>query len=137
MTIADLPSVNATLNGISTILLILGYIHIRRGNRDIHKRFMIAALISSAAFLTTYLIYHYYAGSVPYPKQDWTRPVYFAILIPHVILAALMTPFIIAGVFFAIGKNFERHRRLMRWVWPVWVFVSITGVIVYLMLYQL
>ena len=137
MSIADLPSVNATLNGISTILLILGYVHIRRGNRETHMRFMIAALISSAAFLTTYLIYHYYAGSVPYPKQDWTRPLYFAVLIPHVILAALMGPFIITGVVLAIRKSFDRHRLLMRWVWPVWVFVSITGVVVYLMLYQL
>ena len=137
MTIADLPSVNATLNGISTVLLICGYAYIRRGRRDIHMRFMIAALISSAAFLTTYLIYHYYAGSVPYSRQDWTRPVYFTILIPHVILAALMTPFIIAGVVLAARKSFEKHRRLMRWVWPVWLFVSVTGVIVYMMLYQL
>jgi uncharacterized membrane protein YozB (DUF420 family) len=137
MTVADLPSVNATLNGISTVLLVLGYVYIRKGRRDIHMRYMIAALVSSAAFLTTYLIYHYYVGSVPYPKFDWTRPIYFAILIPHVILAGLMTPFIITGVIFAIRRRFEKHRRLMRWVWPVWVFVSITGVIVYLMLYKL
>lgn len=137
MTVADLPSVNATLNGVSTVLLIFGYVYIRKGRRDVHMRFMIGALVSSAAFLTTYLIYHYHAGSVPYPKFDWTRPLYFSILIPHVILAGLMTPFILTGVIFAARRRFDRHRRLMRWVWPVWLFVSITGVIVYLMLYKL
>ena len=87
------------------------------------------------AFLTCYLIYHYHVGSVPYLKQDWTRPVYFTILIPHVILAVLMTPFIGIGVYYAIRKNFQKHKRVMRWVWPVWMFVSVSGVVVYLMLY--
>jgi len=96
---------------------------------------MSMALLCSAIFLTCYLFYHYHVGSVPYTKHDWTRPLYFTILIPHVILAALMTPFIGIGVYYAIKKNFKKHKRLMRWVWPVWMYVSVTGVIVYLMLY--
>jgi uncharacterized membrane protein YozB (DUF420 family) len=137
MNITDLSTVNAVLNSISTVLLILGYRHIKRGEQDKHKRFMIAALITSAIFLTSYLIYHYHVGSVPYPHHDWTRPVYFAILIPHIILAAVMTPFILIAVLFAIREQFDRHRKLVRWVWPVWIYVSISGVIIYLMLYHL
>ena len=95
MTVSDLPALNATLNGISAILLLFGYIYIRRGRKEIHRRFMLAALVSSLLFLTSYLIYHFNVGSVPYPHYDWTRPLYFAILIPHVILAALMVPFVI------------------------------------------
>ena len=137
MNASDLPTLNAVLNLISTVLLAFGYYHIRRGNRTVHKRFMLAALVSSALFLTCYLVYHYQVGSVPYPYHDWTRALYFTVLIPHVILATLMTPFIIAIVWFAFRETFARHRRLARFVWPVWMFVSVTGVIVYLMLYVL
>ncbi|MGB5107121.1 MAG: DUF420 domain-containing protein [Candidatus Zixiibacteriota bacterium] len=132
-----LPSINASLNAISAILLTFGYVNIRRGRRDTHRKFMIAALISSGLFLTFYLIYHYGVGSVPYPHHDWTRPVYFAILIPHVILAVLMTPFIVIAVLHALKGRFEKHRRIVRWLWPVWMFVSVSGIVVYLMLYQL
>lgn len=132
-----LPSINAALNAISAILLTFGYVNIKRGHRDTHKKFMIAALISSALFLTTYLIYHNAVGSVPYPHHDWTRPLYFAILIPHVILAALMTPFIVIAVAHALNGRFEKHRRIVRWLWPVWMFVSVSGIVVYVMLYQL
>jgi len=135
VTPSDLPGLNAALNLMSAVLLAFGYYFIRRGKRNVHKRFMLAALISSAMFLTSYLFYHYQVGSVPYPYHDWTRPVYFAILIPHVILAALMVPFILWMVYQAVRGNFERHRRVARWVWPVWMFVSVTGVLVYLMLY--
>jgi uncharacterized membrane protein YozB (DUF420 family) len=96
---------------------------------------MLSALVSSALFLASYLIYHAQVGSVPYPHHDWSRPIYFAILIPHVILAAVMTPFIIAAVVFALRGQFERHKRIVRWLWPVWIFVSISGVVVYVMLY--
>ena len=137
MAITDLPALNAVLNGIATILLLFGYVNIRKGRQETHKKFMLAALVASAAFLTSYLIYHYAVGSVPYPYHDWTRPVYFAILIPHVILAALMTPFILIIVYRAFKGQFAKHRRLARFVWPVWMFVSVSGVIVYLMLYQL
>ncbi|MBD3299539.1 MAG: DUF420 domain-containing protein [candidate division Zixibacteria bacterium] len=137
MSATDLPTVNALLNATATVLLVWGYVMIRRGHRDTHRNIMISALIVSAAFLTTYLIYHYQVGSVPYPYHDWTRPLYFIILIPHIILAALMVPFIIALVIFAASGRFDRHRRLARWVWPVWIFVSISGVVIYLMLYRL
>ncbi len=135
MTVYDLPAVNATLNAIATLLLIMGYRMIRQGRIETHKRFMLSAVAVSALFLVSYLIYHYYAGSVKYPLLDWTRVVYFAILIPHVILAAVMAPFILILLWHALRENFEKHKRLARWVWPVWIFVSISGVVVYLMLY--
>lgn len=135
MSISDLPTLNAILNFISATLLTLGYINIRRGNRKIHKRFMIAALVTSALFLTSYLIYHFQVGSVGYPFNDWTRPLYFSILVPHVILAATMVPFILMLVYRAFKEDFERHKRLARWIWPIWMFVSISGDIIYGMLY--
>jgi uncharacterized membrane protein YozB (DUF420 family) len=137
MAITDLPALNAVLNGIAAALLLFGYVNIRKGRQATHKKFMLGALVASAAFLTSYLIYHYVVGSVPYPYHDWTRPLYFAILIPHVILAALVTPFILIIVYRALTGQFAKHRRMARFVWPVWMFVSVTGVIVYLMLYQL
>jgi len=137
MTFQDLPTLNAILNSIATVFLTLGYINIRRGKRETHKKFMTAALIASVAFLTSYLIYHYSVPSTPYPHHDWTRPVYFAILVPHIILAALQVPFVVYIVIRAWQGQFEKHRRVARFVWPVWMFVSVTGVIVYLMLYQL
>ncbi len=137
MSTADLPTLNACLNALSLFLLIQGYRRIRRKDLQGHKQYMLAALGSSALFLTSYVIYHSLAGSVPYPRHDWTRPLYFAILVPHVILAAGMVPFILVAVRRAWRGEFQRHRRLARWVWPVWVFVSCSGVAVYLMLYQL
>ncbi len=136
MSITDLPATNAILNGFCTIFLLLGFIYIKRGDIKTHQKCMVTALILSALFLTSYLIYHSQVGSVPYPHRDWTRPIYFAILIPHIILATVNVPFIIALVWRAYKGEFDRHRRLARWVWPSWIFVSITGVIIYLMLYQ-
>jgi len=135
MTIANLADLNAVLNVISTCLLSFGYYHIRRGHQEIHKRFMLAALTSSILFLISYVTYHYSVGSVPYPYYDWTRPIYFTVLIPHVILAVLMTPFIIILVIHALRGRFDRHRKLARFIWPIWMFVSVSGVVVYLMLY--
>jgi len=137
MKINDLSTINAVLNTISTVLLIIGYIQIKNQRRDTHKKLMLSALGVSALFLISYLVYHYYVGSVPYPHHDWTRPVYFVILIPHVILAAVMSPFILITVWFALRQKFNNHRRFARWVFPVWLFVSVSGVLVYLMLYQL
>lgn len=136
MSITDLPATNAILNGFCTIFLLLGFIYIKRGDIKTHQKCMVTALILSALFLTSYLIYHSQVGSVPYPHRDWTRPIYFAILIPHIILATVNVPFIIALVWRAYKGEFNRHRRLARWVWPSWIFVSITGVIIYLMLYK-
>lgn len=137
MSPADLPALNASLNTLCTVLLVLGYRRIRRRDRQGHRRLMVAALVCSALFLTSYLFYHYLVGSVPYPRHDWTRPLYFAILIPHVLLAAAVAPFVGVLVWRAWKEDFSRHRRLARWVWPVWMFVSVSGVAVYLMLYQL
>lgn len=137
MDLSFLSTVNAILNAISALWLLLGYVNIKRGREVTHKRFMLAALATSALFLTSYLVYHYAVGSVPYPHHDWTRPVYFSILIPHVLLAALMTPFIVVAVRHAFKGQFQKHRRIVRWLWPVWMFVSVSGIAVYLMLYHL
>ena len=137
MSISDLPGLNALLNSISSAFLIAGYYFIKRKKELIHKRLMISATVMSALFLISYLIYHYAVGSVPYPYHDWTRPLYFIILIPHIILAAVMAPFIIALLYLALTKRFDRHRRLARLVWPVWIFVSLSGITIYFMLYRL
>jgi len=135
--ITILSTVNAVLNTISAILLISGYVRIKKQQPAVHKKFMLSALAVSALFMISYLIYHHYAGSVPYPYYDWTRPIYFIILIPHIILAGLMTPFVLITVWLALKKKFEIHRRFARWVFPVWLFVSVSGVLIYLMLYHL
>lgn len=135
MTVNNLVDLNVLLNITSATLLVLGYVQIRRGNKERHKKFMLAALTSTVLFLTSYLTYHYFVGSVPYPYHDWTRLLYFTILIPHVTMAALQLPFIIILVWRAFHGDFQKHKRLARIVWPVWMFVSVSGVIVYLMLY--
>jgi uncharacterized membrane protein YozB (DUF420 family) len=135
--IHDLPTVNVALNFISAVLLMIGRIQIKKSRADRHRVIMIAALVSSALFLTSYLIYHGAVGSVPYGRYDWTRPIYFVVLIPHIILAGVMAPFIVMAVYYAARGKYDRHRRLVRWVWPVWMFVSVSGIIVYMMLYHL
>jgi len=137
MTVTDLPALNATLNAISTVLLLTGYAFIRRGEWRKHRACMIAALVMSALFLTSYVIYHLQVGSVPFTKTGWIRTVYFAVLIPHVILAAIITPMVIVTVSRALSSRFDRHRAIARWTLPLWLYVSVTGVIVYLMLYQM
>ncbi len=136
MKFTDLPTLNAFLNLISTMLLTFGYVYIKRSRPETHKKFMLAAIVTSAFFLVSYVIYHYQAGSVPYPYHDWTRPLYFAILVPHIILAALMVPFILTAVILAFREKFDTHKKLTRFVWPVWMFVSISGIVIYLMLYH-
>jgi uncharacterized membrane protein YozB (DUF420 family) len=131
-----MPTLNAGLNALSACFLVLGYVYIRRGQQQHHQRSMVVALCCSALFLGSYLVYHYHVGSVPYPHRDWTRPLYFAILVPHVVLAALVVPFVLVLVWHAWRGRFDRHKKLARWVWPVWIFVSASGVLVYLMLYH-
>jgi putative membrane protein len=137
MSVTDLPALNATLNTISTVLLITGWVFIRRGDRRKHKACMIAALITSALFLTSYVIYHAQVGSVPFRRTGWIRTVYFSVLIPHVILAAAVVPPILITVSRGLSAKYDKHRRIARWTLPIWLYVSVTGVIVYLMLYQL
>ncbi len=133
----DLPALNALLNTTSAVLLVAGYRLIRRGRREAHRRAMTAALIVSALFLTSYLIYHAQAGSVKFLKTGWIRPVYFAILISHTVLAACVAPMALVIVWRAWKGRFDRHRRLARVTLPLWLYVSVTGVIVYWMLYHL
>ena len=137
VSVTDLPAVNASLNAISTVLLLIGYVFIRRGERQKHKACMIAALVTSTLFLTSYVIYHVQVGSVPFKGTGWIRTVYFAVLIPHVILAAAIVPPILITASRGLSAKYDKHRRIARWTLPLWLYVSITGVIVYLMLYQL
>lgn len=129
------PKLTVTFNLISTILLAVGYLAIRRRQVLLHRRAMLAALASSAAFLAVYLAHHGLHGSTRYPFHDWTRTAYLVVLIPHSILAAAIVPFILRGVWLALRGRFDRHTPLMRWVWPAWFYVCITGVVVYVMLY--
>lgn len=135
--VRDLPALNAGLNSLSAILLITGWFLIRNRKIAAHRAVMIAALVTSALFLTSYLIYHAQVGSVRFEGQGPIRTVYFAILITHTILAAAV-PFL-AGitVWRAYKKRFDRHRAIARWTLPIWLYVSVTGVVVYLMLYQM
>ena len=131
------PTLNAVLNGVTMVFLILGKRAIGRGEIERHRGWMLAALCSSAAFLTSYLWYHAQHGSTLYPHHDWTRAVYFVVLIPHILLAAIMVPFILAAVVLAMMRRFKAHTRITRWLWPVWMYVSVSGVAIYLMLYHL
>jgi len=137
MTVHDLPALNATLNATSFVLLVTGYVFIRRRQWRRHRACMIAALVMSGLFLTSYVIYHAQVGSVPFKRTGWIRTVYFAVLIPHVILAALMVPPVIVTASRGLSAKYDKHRRIARWTLPVWLYVSITGVIVYWMLYRL
>jgi uncharacterized membrane protein YozB (DUF420 family) len=137
MTVTDLPALNATLNATSFVLLVTGYYFIRKKQWRKHRACMIAALVMSGLFLTSYVIYHAQVGSVPFQKTGWIRTLYFVVLIPHVILAALMVPPVIVTVSRGLSAKYDKHRRIARWTLPVWLYVSITGVIVYVMLYQL
>ena len=137
MTIADLPTVNATLNGLSAALLTGGYAMIRQRRIAAHRAFMIAAWVSSVMFLASYTVYHAFAGSKPYPGGGALRLVYFAILITHVVLAAAVLPLAITTLVRALAGKYQAHVRIARWTLPIWLYVSVTGVVVYLMLYRL
>ena len=137
MTATDLPALNASLNATSFVLLVTGWLLIKSGRREAHKWCMIAALAVSALFLTSYVIYHLNVGSVPFQKTGWIRTVYLAVLIPHVILAAAIVPMILVTVSRALSNRFDKHKKIARITLPLWLYVSVTGVIVYVMLYQM
>lgn len=137
MTIAGLPALNATLNATSAILLTIGWILIRRGRWRQHRAFMIAAFCTSVLFLISYLTYHAHIGSKHFPGQGTIRIVYFTILLTHTVLAAVIVPLILITLSRALSSRFDKHRAIARWTLPLWMYVSITGVVVYLMLYQL
>jgi putative membrane protein len=128
-------ALNATLNGTSAVLLGCGYAAVRSGKIAWHKRFMIAAFAVSTVFLVSYLVYHYRVGHVRFQGQGWIRPVYFALLITHTILAIVIVPLILVTLRRAWMERFDRHKIIARWTFPLWVYVSVTGVVVYVLLY--
>ena len=137
MTVYDLPAVNATLNGISAILLVIGYVAIRNRQVERHRKFMIGAFAVSTLFLICYVIYHANVGSRRFPGQGWIRGVYFSVLISHIVLAALVPPMAVVTLVRGLRARYDRHARLARWTLPIWLYVSVTGVVVYLMLYRM
>ncbi|MDA2913039.1 DUF420 domain-containing protein [Acidobacteriia bacterium AH_259_A11_L15] len=135
--LSSLPTLNATLNASSAVLLVTGYLFIRRRRVTAHKTCMVVAFLLSTAFLVSYVYYHYHHGSTPFPGRGWVRVAYFSILIPHVVLAAAILPLALTTLYRAWKGRFDKHVRLARWTLPLWLFVSVTGVIIYWMLYHL
>ena len=131
------PVIDAALNGTSAVLLLVGRGFIKRGRMAAHRAVMVTALISSSLFLASYLYYHAHVGSVHFQGLGWSRPVYFSILISHTILAAAIVPLVIITLSRALRERFDRHRKIARWTFPLWLYVSVTGVVIYLMLYHL
>lgn len=141
MSLSDLPSVNACLNSLSTILLVLGFRFIKKGNRTAHRNCMLAACCTSLLFLVCYVTYHEWmrrTTGVAHTKfpEHWFRPVYLVILYTHLIAAIVILPLVIMTVVRALKGDFDRHKRVARWTWPLWMYVSVTGVVIYLLLYQ-
>jgi uncharacterized membrane protein YozB (DUF420 family) len=132
-----LPTVNASLNALSTMLLALGWVFIRRRQIARHRACMLAAFATSALFLTSYLVYHAEVGSVPYQGQGPIRTVYYVILLTHIVLAAAILPLALITLSRALAARFDRHRAIARWTLPIWLYVSVTGVVIYAMLYHL
>jgi uncharacterized membrane protein YozB (DUF420 family) len=137
VTVRDLPTLNAVLNALSAGFLLLGYVLIRQGRREAHRRAMLAAVACSAVFLTSYLVYHAQVGSVRFTGTGAIRTVYFAILLSHTVLAAVILPLVLLTLRRALRGDFGRHRALARVTFPLWAYVSVTGVVVYWMLYRL
>ena len=136
MDLSLFPALNATLNGLTALLLLIGLILIKSGHRTAHRAVMLAAVASSTLFLSCYLYYHAHHLTTLFPRHDWTRALYYCILFPHVLLAMVMLPFIFMALHRAFRGEFERHKQITRWLWSVWMFVSVTGVLVYFMLYH-
>ncbi|MCS7223799.1 MAG: DUF420 domain-containing protein [Armatimonadetes bacterium] len=130
-------TINAGLNLCSAILALAGFFWIRRGQVNRHRLFMLGAFLASAAFFISYVIYHSMVGATPFPGQGIWRPVYFFILISHTLLACGVVPLVLVSLFRALRQDFSRHRKIARWALPIWIYVSVTGVIIYVMLYHL
>ena len=137
ISVSQLPTLNAALNSLSAVFLFAGYLFIRAKNRDTHRRCMLAAFACSMLFLISYLVYHFQVGSVGFKGQGWIRPVYFTILVTHTILATAVVPLALITLVRALRERYDAHRRIARWTFPIWLYVSVTGVVVYLMLYGL
>lgn len=143
MDISDLPKINACLNGLASVFLLLGYIFIKRGNQTAHRNCMVGALAASTVFLGCYLYYHYSMKQLygeahtPFLKPEWFRPIYLTILFTHLICAFAIVPLVIMTVSRAVKARFELHKKIARWTWPIWMYVSVTGVVIYFLLYQI
>ena len=136
LSVHDLPAVNATLNALSGVLLLVAYVLIRNRRIDRHRQVMLAAFVTSSLFLVCYVIYHAQVGSVRFTRQGFVRPLYFTILITHVSLAAVVLPLAIVTLSRGLKARYARHRVIARWTFPIWLYVSVTGVLVYMLLYQ-
>ena len=134
--VSALPKLNAVLNAGSAVLLSAGYVFIRRRRIAAHLSCMLSAFSLSILFLISYVVYHFHAGSRPFTGQGWIRPLYFVLLLTHVVLAATIVPLALTTIWRALTGRFERHRRIARWTLPIWLYVSVTGVLIYWMLYR-
>jgi putative membrane protein len=138
MTLHDLPAVNATFNGLSAVLLTFGFYFIKRGRVIAHRNCMISAVCSSTLFLAGYLTYHFTVHLVThFTNPSWFRPIYLTLLLTHTVLAAAVLPLVITTLTFAAKGRFESHKKIARWTWPIWMYVSVTGVVIYFLLYQI
>ena len=137
MTVHDLPAINATFNGLSAVFLTAGFIAIKRGHKLAHRNCMISAFVTSVVFLGCYLTYHATVKTVThFVDPAWFRPIYLTILLTHTLLAVVIVPLILLTLWRAKKQNFEAHKKIARWTWPLWLYVSVTGVVIYLLLYQ-
>jgi uncharacterized membrane protein YozB (DUF420 family) len=137
MSISDLPALNAFLNSTSAVFLLIGYGLIRQNRQAAHRNCMIGALTASILFLISYVYYHYNAGRTVFKDPQWFRPIYLTILLTHTILAVVIVPMVIMTVSRAVKRNYELHKKISRWTWPLWMYVSVTGVLIYFLLYQI
>jgi len=136
MDLSLFPAINASLNGFTASLLLIGLILIKNGKKVAHRAVMLTAVASSTLFLGCYLYYHFHHLTTRFPRHDWTKLLYYLILFPHIILAIVMLPFIFMALAWALKGEFDRHKKITRWLWFVWMYVSVTGVLVYFMLYR-
>jgi putative membrane protein len=132
--VSSLPAANAVFNSLSALCLLCGYVCIRRKDRATHKRFMLAATVFSALFLVSYITYHSFHGDTLFPGRGWVRPAYFALLISHIGLSMVALPLIFATLYFSLSSQFKFHRKVARWTFPIWMYVSVTGVLVFFVL---
>ena len=137
MTLADLPLLKACLNGTSAILLTIGYIQVRKQRQIAHRNCMIGAFSASTLFLISYLYYHAHAKTTHFVDPAWFRPIYLTILLTHTLLAAVIVPMVLITLCRALKQRFDRHKAIARWTWPIWMYVSVTGVVIYVILYQI
>ena len=138
MSLSDLPAVNACLNGLSAVFLTTGYVFIRRGNKIAHRNCMVSAFVTSTIFLICYLTYHFTVRTVTrFEKPEWFRPVYLTILLTHTVLAVVIVPLVLMTLGRAVKQRFDLHKKIARWTWPLWMYVSVTGVVIYLLLYRI